>query len=132
MQEAFAAPHLHFESRRLDLRQAAAECDLAVLAGGLATTIAFHLAGKPILHVPIYLEQGLNATSTVRLGAGMIAFPRGEDHTAGQLAELLNNPRYTDAARHFAARYAGCSPEAELADAVARLNELASSRQSTE
>jgi UDP:flavonoid glycosyltransferase YjiC (YdhE family) len=126
IQDRLAAANVRFETRWLDLRQVAAECDLAVLNGAHATTITFHLAGKPVLHAPIFFEQGINATNTMRLGAGMIAFPRGVDRTAEQLRELLENPSYTDAARRFAARYAGFSADEEIADAVRRLDELAS------
>jgi len=124
-QARFAAANVRFESRRIDLKRVAAECDVAVLNGGQATTLGVLLAGKPILQAPIFLEQAINALNTVKLGAGMIAFPRGEDRTVEQLAELLSNPRYTDAARKFADRYASFSVEAEMDQAAQRLNELA-------
>jgi UDP:flavonoid glycosyltransferase YjiC (YdhE family) len=103
----------------------AAECDLTVLNGGHASTVEFLLAGKPILQVPVFLEQAINSQNTARLGAGMIGFPRGEDRTAQQLHELLANPVYTQAARDFAARYAAFSACTEISQAVDRLNELA-------
>ena len=55
IRDRFAAPHLRFETRRLDLQQVAAQCDVAVLNGGQATTLAVLLAGKPIFQVPIFL-----------------------------------------------------------------------------
>jgi UDP:flavonoid glycosyltransferase YjiC (YdhE family) len=103
----------------------AAECDVAILNSGHATTLEFLLAGKPILQAPIYLEQAINALNTAKLGAGLIAFPQGIDRTAEQLDELLNAPKYTDAARRFAAKYASFSAANEIAQAVERLNELA-------
>ena len=114
LRDQFAAPSLRFETRRLDLKEVAAQCDLAVLSGGQATTLALLLAGKPILQAPLFLEQALNAMATVRLGAGLIAFPGGVDRTGEQIAELLGSPQYTDAARKFEAKYAGFSPEAEI------------------
>ena len=48
LRDRFAAAHIHFEPRRLDLQAVAAQCDLAVLAGGQATTLAVLLAGKPV------------------------------------------------------------------------------------
>ena len=65
--------------------------------------------------------------ATVRIGAGLIAFPRGVDRTTEQIAELLNAPHYTDAAGKLAAKYADLSAEAEIARAVQRLDELAAS-----
>ncbi len=128
VQERFAARHLRFETRRLDLKEVAAQCEVAVLNGGQATTLAMLLAGKPVLQVPLFLEQAMNAMTAVRIGAGMMAFPRGVDRTREQIAELLDSPQYTDAARQFAAKYASFSVEAEIAQAVERLNELATSR----
>ena len=96
----------------------------ALLNGGQASTITFHLAGKPVIHAPIFLEQGINATNTARLGAGAIAFPRGADCTDQQLADLLGNPAYTRAAQRFAARLRHFSADAEVAEAVRRLAEL--------
>jgi UDP:flavonoid glycosyltransferase YjiC (YdhE family) len=127
VQERFTAPHLRFETQRLDLQEVAAQCDLAILNGGQATTLAILLAGKPILQAPIFLEQAINAMSTVRIGAGLMAFPGGVDRTEEQIAELLNTPKFTDAARTFAAKYATFSADAEIAQAVVRLNELAAS-----
>ena len=75
------------------MRDAADDLDLHV------TEVLFERlrqAGKPILHAPIFLEQAINAVNTVRVGAGLIAFPRGENHTLEQLGELLSNPRYTN------------------------------------
>ncbi len=129
LRDQFASPNIRFETRRLGLKEVAAQCDLAVLSGGQATTLALLLAGKPILQVPLFLEQALNAMATVRVGAGLIAFPRGVDRTGEQIAELLESPQYTDGARTFAAKYAGFSPEAEIARAVRRLSELVNNTQ---
>jgi predicted O-methyltransferase YrrM len=127
IRERYSAPNICFEARLLDPRQAAAECDIAVLNGGQATTIGCHLAGKPILHVPMFLEQALNAMCSVQLGAGLMAFPGGQDRTVEQITELLTDPRYAEAARRFANKYRNLSAESEIANAVARLNELAES-----
>ncbi len=127
LENQFAAPHMRFEAGRLDLRQAAAECDVAVLNSTFVTSIELLLAGKPILQVPIYTEHGITAMNTVRLGAGLMAFPDGADRTQEQLQDLLHAPKYTAAARAFAAKYAGFSAESEIALASQRLIELAGS-----
>ncbi len=66
----FAAANLCFEDRRLDLKRAAAECDAAILNGTHGSTLLMHLSGKPVLQLPIYLEQEVNARATVRLARG--------------------------------------------------------------
>ncbi len=72
----FSAANLRFESRHLDMRQVAAECDLAILNGNHGTTIAMLLAGKPVLQIPTVLEQAHNAQATARLRrrAGLFQF----------------------------------------------------------
>lgn len=57
MREQFECATLRFETRRLDLAQVGAACDLAVLNGNHGTTCAMLLAGRPILQLPRTLER---------------------------------------------------------------------------
>jgi len=115
---------LHFVRSTLNLRQVAKECDLAVLNGNHATTILMHLAGTPVLQLPLYLEQSLNAEATVRLGAGYCA-RLAEASRISQIADqLLNNRNYTETATRFARKYAQFNPRKPLAAAMDRLDGL--------
>ena len=61
LRKQFEGPTLRFADAPVRMAQAAAECDLAILNGTFASTAAVLLAGKPSLHVPIFLEQATNA-----------------------------------------------------------------------
>jgi hypothetical protein len=114
-----AAPTLRFQADRLDLRRAAAECDLAIFNGSQGSTILTLLAGKPVLQVPLALEHELNARATVRMGAGEIASAAGGESLAAGLSGLLQSDACGAAARRFALRYAGHSPAEESRRALA-------------
>jgi len=62
----------------------AASCDAAVLHSGQGATAAVLLAGKPILQIPLVLEQRLTAEATVRLGAGEVVNDRASDAQAAR------------------------------------------------
>ena len=62
------------------MQQVAHECDLAILNGTHATTVAMLLSGKPALHIPIFLEQAINARAAERLGAALCVGPSDEWH----------------------------------------------------
>ena len=103
------SPTLRFADQPINMAKATAECDLAILNGTHGATAQILLAGKPSLHFPLFLEQGLLADNVARLGAGLVAAPDREDfHT--RLNQLLRSPSYAVAARQFAQRYACLDP----------------------
>jgi UDP:flavonoid glycosyltransferase YjiC (YdhE family) len=122
-------PGLTVETRRVDLRRAAAECDAAVLHAGQGATAAMLLAGKPVLQIPLVLEQRLTAEATARLGAGVVVNDRAKNVQAarGKLEELLNDPKYADAARSFARKCVAFDAEEQLRRMVARVEQLVGS-----
>jgi hypothetical protein len=119
-----AAPNLCFEFRRLDLKQVAAECDLAILNGNHATTLAMLLAGKPILQLPVFLEQELNARATAALGAGVFLPPENHGLLESSLEHVLQQKDFTAAAGRYATQYAGFDADSEITAAVRRLQEV--------
>ena len=111
----FPATNLRFERERLDMSEVARQCDLAILNGTPATTLAMLLAGKPSLQIPIYLEQALNARVVAQLGLGLAASPERPEQIAASLTSLLQDDRYAEAAREFAARHADFDPQRQIA-----------------
>lgn len=95
---AFAAPSIN-------LAQMAHECFLAITNGNHTTTARLLLAGKPVMAIPLHLEQELIASAVVRLGAGAVVRPNEPHDAYRQLAELLNQQKYHEAAREFSAKY---------------------------
>lgn len=126
LREQFDSPALRFEDRPLDLRRVAAECDLAVLNGGHGSTAEMLLAGKPVLQVPLVLEQLMTAAAVERLGAGASApFRRGEPWRGdAALDAMLSEDGCASAARRFAHRYAAFDPRRQNEAMLARAEEL--------
>ena len=110
MRRHFAGPTLRFETRQLDLAQAAAQCDVAITNANHGTTATMLMAGKPALLVPIVLEQGLMARRIRRLGAGLDASSKRPDMIVQRLRRLLDDPRFAEAARRAGATYASFDP----------------------
>jgi UDP:flavonoid glycosyltransferase YjiC (YdhE family) len=112
-------------NRALDLRQVAHECDLAILNATHATTAGMLLAGKPVLQLPLTLEQALMAQATRKLGAAAVA-RHNEPQTFGRaLNKMLHSSAFSSAARAFAAKYASFDGAKERESMIQELAALA-------
>ena len=125
LREHFASPRIKIFDKPVDLAQAAAECDLAVLNGNHGTSVAMLLAGKPSLQIPIFLEQVLTMQAIVRHGCGLGAAPTGADPVGERLEVLLSEPRFSAAACQFAERYASFDMREKVASMLDRIEQLA-------
>jgi hypothetical protein len=125
------SPSLRVRSKRDELGRAAAECDAAVLHAGQGATAAVLLAGKPILQIPLVLDQRLTADATARLGAGEVVSDRAKDVAAAmqKLDAVLKDERYATAAHGFARKYATFDPAAQVQRMMARVEELIEQRE---
>ena len=112
-QKQFASPLLHFSDKPLNLPKLASQCDLAILNGTNAATIQMLQAGVPTLQVPIVLEQVYTARAVERLGAGLGTSPEDAAALTRKLDLLLQDGRWRDGARRFAA-----SPQAVDAEPI--------------
>lgn len=129
-QHRLASPHLLFLKQPADIAQMTREADLAVNYASLATTTAFLLAGKPLLMLPVHLEQFLVARRVVEMAAGLLVSPEqasGELQT--KLTDLLTNPSYRVNAKAFASRYKAFNQEQVIHNLVRRIAELMSDTQ---
>jgi UDP:flavonoid glycosyltransferase YjiC (YdhE family) len=108
----------------VDLTWAAAECSLGILNGSHGVTAAFLLAGRPILQLPIQLEQYLGAKRSVELGAALIVDRFKPEDISPSLHRLLNDPRFAIRADQFRDQYRSWSPEAQAQKIVERIEEL--------
>ncbi|HEX7046010.1 MAG TPA: nucleotide disphospho-sugar-binding domain-containing protein [Gammaproteobacteria bacterium] len=88
----------------IDIRRALAECDLVITHGGSLVGAAL-IAGKPLLMLPLHLEQQLTASAVETLGAGLSAPRLMPEGMRNKLERLLREPSFGAAARAFAARY---------------------------
>lgn len=124
MQRQFSNAHMRVTENPVDMTQAAATADVAVLHSGTGTATQLLLQGKPVVLFPQQLEQTMLARVMEKAGlAAVIA-----EAAAGQFPRLLRralaDPALADAARAFAARHQGHDPQrvvATLADRCERL-----------
>jgi UDP:flavonoid glycosyltransferase YjiC (YdhE family) len=120
----FRCPNVQFCDEPLEMNQIARECDLAIL-NGTYTAITMLLAGKPVLQLPIFLEQAVCGLAIERLGAGLCASPHEPHRVVQSLESLLSSSRFAQAAQAFAARYADYDSSPQIERMVNRAEELA-------
>lgn len=105
--QRFSSERMQFSTAPLDMPAMGAQCDLAVTHGGAGTTAAMLLAGKPLVLLPMHMEQAMAARRVLALQLGL-ALPPDE---VGQLPQVLERalaePALAQNARAFAARHAG-------------------------
>jgi len=126
LQKRLACPTLCFEARPLDLKQVGEECDLAISNAGHNTSVALLLRGKPLLLLPIFLEQGICARAVSKLGMGMDISCKNAAQAIAGINVMLSSSRFGEAARQFAARYADFDPQRQVEKMRTRLEELLS------
>jgi UDP:flavonoid glycosyltransferase YjiC (YdhE family) len=118
------SPTLRFETDKVDLMLVGRQCDVALTHGTHGTTVGLLLAGKPVLHLPLFLEQAILARNVSRLGAGIEAPAARPEVVCGRADDLLASTSYARRAAAFAAHHAGFDPVAEngrMAGEVERL-----------
>jgi UDP:flavonoid glycosyltransferase YjiC (YdhE family) len=116
---------LRFEREPLDMRKVGESCDLAIFNGNHGSTAAILLAGKPILQIPIHLEQRHNAEAIIRLGAGVRAAPNDAAEILEKIDTSIASHSFAAAAREFAAKYSRFAPAEQACRIVKRTHELA-------
>jgi UDP:flavonoid glycosyltransferase YjiC (YdhE family) len=123
--ERFSSPRMHFTRRPVELDAAGRWCDFAILNATHAVLCSMLLAGKPIVNIPLQVEQGLLAQRTASLGAGVTAAANDPGACVAALGYVLEHrSALTEGAREFASQYPNYDPRhqlAQLATAVERL-----------
>jgi UDP:flavonoid glycosyltransferase YjiC (YdhE family) len=119
------APNLSYSSRLLDLDQAGRECAICITHVGSSTsTLLQH--GRPLMLLPMHLEQFLVGLRVAELGAGIVITPEEKQPDfGGALSRLLGEPGFAGRAAAFAARYSECSPDRILNNVLGRLTAVA-------
>lgn len=124
LRERMNGSTIHFADSPVDLREAAGQCDFAIVHASHGTAARMLLAGKPLLLLPSHLEQRLLAERVIELGAGLIAEMGDAEHIRSQLQNLLLSGEYAKAAETFAAKYADFDSDKQLQNVVRRLEEM--------
>ena len=124
LMEKMSARTIRFETRPVEIRQAAAECDLAILNAGHGSAASMLLAGKPMLLLPLFHEQLLLARRVEQMGAGRSAPPDDGNIVARELQKLLGSAGFAGHARAFAERYQHHHETHRLTDLVDQMEAL--------
>jgi hypothetical protein len=126
--ERYTNTHMRISPQPLDIEQARSSCDWAVLHSGVGSTSAMLLAGKPLLLLPMQLEQTMFARSVEATGAAVVL----SEASAGQFPRLIKralaDTSHGAAARAFAARHADHDQALTIERVVARCEALLAKR----
>jgi UDP:flavonoid glycosyltransferase YjiC (YdhE family) len=126
LMQRYTAPHVAFSPVPVDLKKVARQADAGLTYASPAATVAFLMAGKPVLMIPGHLEQFLFAKRVEEMGAGLIQNPEHTPHNlAAMLRQVLAEPGFSANAGAFAAKYANFDQNAVMVHIVARIEELA-------
>ena len=83
------------------------------------------MAGKPLLLLPMHLEQFLLARRVVEMGAGLvISSEQPANDLSAFIMALLNNPAYAENARAFSTKYSSFGQSIVIENLVRRVDEL--------
>lgn len=123
----YSASHLFFSPTPVDLNTIASQATAAVNYASPAATIAFLMAGKPVLMIPQHLEQYLFARRVEELGAGLIHQPEAVGKNIQTLLHrILNEPKFTQGAAAFANKYKNFDQETVMNNIVSRIESIVS------
>lgn len=122
----YAAPHLVFSAKPLDLARTAREADAAVTYASMSTATSFLLKGKPLLLLPGHLEQFLIARRVEEMGAGLFMNPEQPPvDLEAKLRRVLFEADFALNAQAFARKYSNFPQETVTAHLVSRIEEIA-------
>ncbi len=124
--QRYAAPHLVFSGKPLDLARTAGEADAAITYANMSTVTSFLLRGKPVLLLPGHLEQFLLAQRVEEMGAGLMVNPEQQPLDLElKLRRVLFDADFALNAQAFARKYANFPQDTVIANLVRRIEEIA-------
>ena len=122
----FASNRLTFVSGPIDMRQAAERCDAALINANHGTCLAMLLSGKPLVQLPIFLEQAILAAVTDRLGVSVTASLNDVPGILRAVDLAITDHRFRLAASVFANRYQGYQFEKSIQQLIDSMEGLIS------
>jgi UDP:flavonoid glycosyltransferase YjiC (YdhE family) len=121
----FETDTLKFADGIVNIEQARWQADLAICHGNFGTATAFLLAGKPLLCIPLHMEQYILSQRIHALGAGIAVNMRSRNSNFSQIIRrLLDETSYTDAAQGFAGKYRALDHTAQIGEMADRIEQL--------
>lgn len=105
LQRRFSSDSIRFVSQPQNIQLVAKQADIAILNAGHNTIAAMLLAAKPVLMLPLTIEQYLTTKNVERLGAGISCSIDKPSQIAAALTKLVECPSYAIAANSFSQKY---------------------------
>jgi hypothetical protein len=103
---AASGPGLHIVVDPVDMQAVCGSCDAVLCQSGSGTVATALHAGRPVLMLPMHMEQLLFARRVQALGAGLYLTEDRIAQLPALLQRLATQPGFGDAARAFARRHA--------------------------
>jgi UDP:flavonoid glycosyltransferase YjiC (YdhE family) len=104
IEQNFAGPSVKFADKMQDMTEVVKHCALGITNG--SATAHFLLAGKPVLMMPMHIEQLMGAKAIARTGCGIAVHYLQEQHFSYPVAIAnltATGNQYQRAAQEFAA-----------------------------
>jgi len=122
--ERLQGPRLRIGRQPLNLDVIADTCDLGITNASHGVTASLLLGGKPLLQLPVFVEQFLIANRVAQLGAGTIVPPGHQPGFDQALRTMLGDDRFRQAAKGFAQRHSDHDPSTLASRVSDRLEQL--------
>jgi len=125
MKLRFTSESLAFTPGPVELTAALNQCDFAILNATHGVLSAALIAGKPVLNIPLQLEQSMLAKSYSRLKAGVTAAHRDSEACIKALHFMLQKHKELCVnAQKVSAKYRNHDPQASIVQLVDSLERL--------
>jgi UDP:flavonoid glycosyltransferase YjiC (YdhE family) len=123
--QKFSSANLHISPYPVNLRKTAEQCDLVICHAGAGTLAAMILKGKPLLMLPMQVEQFLLARNIVSLGAGIcIPAEVKKPNYLTAIHDLIALERYKNTAVIFSEKYQSTNQQQHQEKIANRCEEL--------
>jgi len=105
LKHQFTSESMSFSAQPVDFERTMQDSDLVICHAGHGTSSASLLAGRPLLVLPLNLEQRMVAARVVESGAGLAAPALAPDAMEKKFHRLMAEPAFSVAAMAIAERY---------------------------
>jgi UDP:flavonoid glycosyltransferase YjiC (YdhE family) len=105
IERQFGGPGIRFVDKLQDMVEVADQCDLGITNGNINSTTQFLLAGKPVLMLPLHIEQLISSKIIEHIGCGIAVdyLQKQPFSYAAAIDELMAaGNRYRKAAHEYA------------------------------
>jgi hypothetical protein len=121
----YSSQRLLVSSEPIDMVEVCRTADAVVCHAGSGTAMTALHAGKPLVLLPMHVEQFLVARRVQATGAGVLMMEDRMDALAGAVRRVVEQASFREAAQAFARRYASPGGNRVAETVAARCQELA-------